>query len=205
MRIALLAFLCVSLTACGGGVSDGGADGTTGATTPPGSSTTNPPGTAPPQTETNLPKTVGAECSNPTAVLVPSGGTIARPASKGIKIELVYQGATIGVTDVREREIIPGTSSTDVFGPDTSGYWLEGRTAGKMTFQRSFRDPTNQEAFGPPPGVGGGFTNTTIPRCDAKSIQVEAPNDASVTELVVFGSPYGTQERAVELARFSIK
>ena len=206
MRIVSLLMIAISAAAWAcGGTTEGVPN--TGTPDPGVPATSNPPASNPPvsdQPPTIHPPTTtttGADCPNPTSVLVGSGGTIARPTGSALRLQLVYQGSSIGVKQVRGVDmILPGGD-----GPfsDNSGYWVETRSASKTTYQRLFRDPTIQEA---PAGPGGsGFMNSTIDRCVAKTISADVPNDSSMNELIIFGSPYGTQDRAVELARFSIQ
>jgi hypothetical protein len=148
--------------------------------------------------------TTGTACPDPATVLVPSGGAITRPPSgSALRLQLVYQGSSIGVTDIRGVDMIIGPSDGPFVAGKVSGYWAETRTATATVYQHLFRDPTVREAPGAP--GGGGFTSSTMERCAKKIILVDVPNDASAKELVIFGSPYGTQGAAVELARFTLK
>jgi len=193
--------------ACGGATSE--VPGSGEATKPGATGATDPPSTGAGTSGDDTPKvnvgpqTAGADCPVPTPVLVASGGTIARPTGSALRLELVYQGSSIGVTQVRGVDkILPGSNSPLVTSAN-SGYWFEARSGTSIVYQRGFRDPTNQEAPSGPNGEP--FSNSTIDRCRAKSISADVPNNAAVTEIVVFGSPYGTQDAAVELARFGLK
>jgi hypothetical protein len=209
VSVLMIGIAASALVACGGattGTSDGtgtnaGTGTGTGDTPKPGASTDVPSLADPPSVP--KPGLVGEACSNPTSVLVPSGGTIVRPTGSALRLQLVYQGSSIGVTTMRGVDMLLDPSS----GPYTPGvvaaYWVETRTAAKTTYQHWLLDPTNQEGFGGPNGEG--FSNSTIPVCTPKYIQADVPNDGTTSELVVYGSPYGTQDAAVELARFTVK
>jgi hypothetical protein len=218
MRIVSLLMIGVAagafgLVACGGattGTGDGTGAGTgtggtgtnTGDTTRPGVSA-DPPSSDPPSTNVQGPGVVGASCPNPTSVLVPSGGVIARPAGSALRLQLVYQGTAIGVTNVRGVDMILPPPSGPFTPGAVAGYWVETRSASATTYQHIFQDPTVQEGFGGP--GGGDFSNTTIDRCTAKIILADVPNDGSTSEVVIYGSPYGTNDGAIELARFTVK
>jgi hypothetical protein len=204
MRTSILALgLATTLMACGG--STAGSDGPSpGAGTPtagdnrsPASSVTDAPKGASEST------TSAGSCPTPATVLVPSGGVIARPAGSALRLQLVYQGTSIGVKEVRGVDMILAPADGPFAAGEVSGYWVESRSGATTTYQHLFRDPTVQEAPGAPDGSG--FTNSTIERCTEKLILADVPNDGSATEILVFGSPYGTQDAAIELARFTIK
>ncbi len=145
----------------------------------------------------------GALCANPTPVIVPRGGTITRPKGSALRLQLVYQGAAIGVTQVRGVDMVLAPSGGPFVPGKAGGYWVESRSSAALLYQVPFRDPTVREAPGAP--GGGGFSNSTIDRCEPKIILADVPNDSSASELRVYGSPYGTVETAVELARFELK
>ena len=194
--------------ACGGATSTP-LDGEGTEPTKPAATSADPPASQPPSTGNDTPKVddgpkiVGAECPNPTSVLAASGGTITRPAGSALRLRLVYQGASIGVTNVRGVDMILAPNGGPYTPGGNSGYWFETRSATTTTYQRLFRDPTNQEAPGGPNGEP--FMNSTIGRCVAKTFEADVPNNSAATEIVIYGSPYGTQDLAVELARFAIK
>jgi hypothetical protein len=203
MRIVSLLTVLVAVTAgaCGGsttGTGEAGGDPPNG-TRPPSSDDLPTPDQPPP-----LPRIVGADCPSPTTVLVPSGGLIARSAGSVLRLRLVYQGSSMGLTDLRGADMVLPKDAGPFKPGEVAGYWVEVQSAAKATlYQRTFQDPTNQEGF---PGPNGeGFSNSTIDRCVAKTFAVDVPNDADVRDVVIFGSPYGTNQGAVELARFSIK
>lgn len=209
--ISLLSIVLVaSAAACGGAtgseISGGAGTGGPGAEPgKPGASGTEAPGSEPgvPAKRGGAGGVAGAECATPTNVLVASGGTIARPDGSALRLQLVYQGASIGVTNIVgvDKLLSPGGGPFTAGG--TSGYWVEARSGTHATYQHLFRDPTNLEA---PAGPGGqGFSNSTIDRCMPKSISADVPNSTLLTEIVIYGSPYGTQDVAIELARFAVK
>ena len=144
-----------------------------------------------------------APCAKPSPVVVASGGTITRPTGSALRLQLVYQGAAIGVTQVRGVDMVLAPADGPFAPGKVSGYWVESRSAAAPLYQHLFRDPTVREAPGAP--GGGGFSNSTIDRCEPKIILADVPNDPAATELRVYGSPYGTVEAAVELARFKLK
>lgn len=76
---------------------------------------------------------------------------------------------------------------------------LEG-ASGQTIYTRVVSDPTVVEGV----LADGGLVAGRAPFCDAKVIHVDAPNDPSATALVVYGSPYATDDPAIELARFSL-
>ncbi len=200
-----------TLVACGGatsGTSDTSGTSGEGTADPPrpgaGASTADPGKSDPPAgTTTSTPGVVGETCPSPTPVIVASGGVITRPAGSALRLQLVYQGSSIGVTNARGVDMILYPADGPFEAGKISGYWYETRSGATTTYQQAFQDPTNQEAPGGPNGEG--FQNSTIDRCSAKTIQADVPNNPSTTEIIVFGSPYGTQGAAVELARFTVK
>ncbi len=223
MRIVSLlmgsALSAMTLAACGGATASVPADGTgagtntgTGTGSDPGSSAGtvngNDPGNDLPQPGVHRPAqggVIGATCATPTRVLVAPNGLISRPDGSALRLQVVYQGSELGVTDVRGVDMILPPSDGPFKAGAVSGYWFETRRTGadtSPTYQHLFQDPTNQEAA--PGPNGGGFGNSTLDRCTPKYISVDVPNNAGFTELAVFGSPYGTQDPAVELGRFSI-
>lgn len=134
--------------------------------------------------------------------LVEPGGTLAtRPTGTVLRISLAYQGTRVAITDVTGlTKILPPSVGPFQAGIN-AGYWFELRTAGDAVLDtRLIQDPTTQEA----PGPDGGFTNSVRPLCDEKTFEVVVPNDPTAHYAVVFGSPYGTQLAATELARFKI-
>lgn len=145
-----------------------------------------------------------SEC-RPTDVAVEPGGTVQpRPSGSVLRLALVYQGSYLGIRKIAGVTMTI-SSSDGPFQPDTtSGYWAELRDGtGAVLYTDAFQDPTRIEAPGGP-GGDGGFMNSTRPLCEAKSISVDLPNDAAGKSIVVFGSPYGTQEVATEIARFNL-
>lgn len=147
------------------------------------------------------PKPVTADCPDPANVIVANGETLARPSGGGaLRLLLVYQGASLGIQNARGVDMVVAQAD----GPfaDNAGYWIETGTATSTLYTRLLLDPTVQEASG---GPGGAFSNSTVARCQAKSIRADVPNDPAATEIRVFGSPYGTQERAVLLARYALQ
>jgi hypothetical protein len=215
MRIVSLLMVSVAVSAavlagCGGATADGGSTGESGTTTTgPGTTTGNdskpgvsdPPVVHPPINGKG-PGLVGAACPAPTSVSVGPGGTIARPTGSALRLQLVYQGSDIGVTEARGVDMILPPPSGPFEAGKVAGYWVEARTATGASYQHFLQDPTMIEAVGE---GGGGFTNLPVDKCAAKTILADVPNDPSTTELRVYGSPYGTNDGAVELARFTVK
>lgn len=132
-----------------------------------------------------------------------NGGAIVRPVGSALRLQLVYQGSSIVVSNVRGVYIILASGDGPLLPTKVAGYWYETRSGTTTAYQHLFRDPTNQE--GAPGGPNGQFSNSTIDRCVAKTILADVPNDPSTTEIVVYGSPYGTQDVALELARFAVR
>jgi hypothetical protein len=201
----LMVGLCgssMAVAACGGAtVATGGEPAATGATTPPGGDDGVPPPSAPPSTTAPGPGLGGESCLYPTLVLVASGGTIARAAGPTLRLELVYQGSSIGVTRVRGLDRgIPPSSGPFTVG-EVAGYWVEARSGTTTTYQQYVQDPTVAEGLGGPSGAG---STATLPVCEPKPIIAELPNEGT-TEVIVYGSPYGTNAPAGELARFTVK
>src|SRR5688500_185574 len=60
---------------------------------------------------------VTTECANAESVIVKSGETITRPSGSALRLELVYQGSSIGVRKVRGVDMILQKSD----GPFTPG------------------------------------------------------------------------------------
>lgn len=195
----LLASVACFALGCGGVAERAPSDGTRDPQ--PAATGTTPPVTAKPG-ETKPGD--GPACPTPAPVLVANGGTIVRPAGSALRLQLVYQGSSIGVSNVRGVDMILGPSGGPFAAGKGSGYWFETRSASGVVYQHLFQDPTRQEAPGDP-STSGGFSNSTLDRCVAKTILADVPNNASTTELIVYGSPYGTSDAAIELARFSLK
>jgi hypothetical protein len=144
----------------------------------------------------------GTDCDAPAEVLVSSGGRIARPVGSVLRLTLVYQGAGIGVRSVDEVDMVIAPTDGPLREGVNSGYWAETRDAAAALYQRTLRDPTVQEAPADPDG--GDYSNATVDRCEPKTLLVDVPNDPAATELRIYGSPYGTQLAATELARFTL-
>jgi hypothetical protein len=218
MRIVSLLMVSVAVSAvalagCGGATAGGtGGDETGPSTTKgPGSGTTtggdtktvvtDPPVVHPP-INGHGPGSVGTTCATPTAVSVGPGGTIARPAGSALRLQLTYQGTEIGVNEARGVDMILSPADGPFTPGKIAGYWVEVRSGSATTYQHIFEDPTKLEAVGE---GGSGFTNLPVDRCTAKLILADVPNDPSTTDLVIYGSPYGTNDGAVELGHFTIK
>jgi hypothetical protein len=199
MRPTLLSLLLgLGLAACGGATTSEPAPNDPGPGTTPG------PGTGTPGTGTDPAGPVTTECPNAEPVIVKSGGEIARPSGSALRLSLVYQGSSIGVTQLRgiDKTLSP---SDGPFEPGkVSGYWADllGGNGARL-YTQLFMDPTRLEAPASP--GGSDWKNTTRDRCEAKTIALDVPNDPIATTLVVYGSPYGTFEGAIELARFTLK
>jgi hypothetical protein len=183
MRIAGL-FMVAALAACGGatsGTSDPAGEGTTADPTGAGGAKADPPGGAhedpPASGGQTTPSVVGETCANPTTVIAASGGSIARPVGSALRLQLVYQGSSIGITQVRGVDKVLSPADGPFTAGKVSGYWFETRSPTTTTYQRLFQDPTNLEAPGDP--GGGGFMNFTIDRCTPKHFLADVPNDPS--------------------------
>jgi hypothetical protein len=198
-----LPLVCFILAACGGATNEPSGPSGAGNETPAATSTSTEPAQAPGRddSQTNALKN---DCASPAAVIAKSGSTIRQPVGSVQRFQLVYQGSEIGVTSLRGVDMIVAGSDGPLAAGKNSGYWAEVRdAAGKTTFTRLLRDPTNVEA--PPPPGGGNFTNATVDKCIAKTILVDVPRSPSGSVLVIFGSPYGTQEAAAEISRFTLE
>ena len=227
MRIVSLFLVSVAASAlalvgCGGATTGSDGTGTPGPASTSGTGSSgrigatagsgDDPGNDLPQpgTGTNLhpptngqgPGTVGATCASPTSVSVAPGGVIARPVGSALRLQLTYQGTDIGVTDARGVDMTLAPADGPFTPGKVAGYWVEARSGKTTTYQHLFEDPTTMEAVGP---GGEGFMNLPIDRCTPKLILADVPNDPSTTDLVIFGSPYGTNDGAVELGHFTIK
>jgi hypothetical protein len=188
---------------CGGGVATEAA--VKDSPRDPQAPTSQPSASAPSASSSASTKPGDAPCEKPAPVVVASGGTITRPTGSALRLQLVYQGAAIGVTQVRGVDMVLPPADGPFAAGKVSGYWVESRSATAPLYQHLFRDPTVREAPPPPGPGGGGFSNSTIDRCEPKIILADVPNDPAATELRIYGSPYGTVEAAVELARFKLK
>jgi hypothetical protein len=219
MRIVSLLMVSVAVSAvllvgCGGATAGGGSTDESGAgtTTGPGRGTTtgndpkpsvtDPPVVHPPIVNGNAPGTVGTTCAMPTLVSVGAGGVIARPVGSALRLQLTYQGTEIGVNEARGVDMILSPADGPFTPGKVAGYWVEARSGTATTYQHLFEDPTKLEAVG---AGGSGFTNVPVDRCAAKLILADVPNDPTTTDLVIYGSPYGTSDGAVELGHFTIK
>ena len=154
-----------------------------------------------PPTNGHGPGTIGAKCASPTKVSVGPGGTIGRPVGSALRLQLTYQGSDIGVTDARGVDMLLSKGDGPFTPGAVAGYWVETRSAGATIYQHLLQDPTTIEAVG---AGGSGFTNLPVDRCAAKIILADVPNSPSITDVVIFGSPYGTNDGAVELGHFTI-
>lgn len=145
--------------------------------------------------------TDAAVCAPPAGVVVPAGGTLSRPAQSVMRITLVYQGAAIGVTAMNGVTMIVPPSSGALSPGVNAGYWFALESATQTLYTRAFADPTIGEGV----SDDGGLFAGPVPRCTPKTIHIDVPSDAAATTLVVYGSPYGTDDPAVELGRFSVQ
>lgn len=147
-----------------------------------------------------------AECANPTRVIARSGESIARPGGVGLRLYLIYQGASVGLRSIDGVEASPPRLGPNAAGPVAGlhpGYWGELRDAdGAKLFFEMFPDVGEREV--PPAASGGEFSHVAVDRCEPKLMAAFVPNDPSATDFVVFGSPYGTQAPAVEIGRFKL-
>ncbi len=198
MRFALL--LLLACVACGGNAES------TAPTTPPatGEEPKAPDSETPGNTEStgNTGGTVGSECANAESVLVKSGETITRPTGSVMRLELIYQGTSIGVRKVRGVDMIIKPSAGPFAAGTNTGYWADVVDAsGAVMYTQLVRDPTRVEA--PPSPGGNDWKNATVAQCNPKTILVDIPNEAGT--LVIYGPPYGTQNASSELARFTMK
>jgi hypothetical protein len=228
MRIVSLLMVSVAASAlalagCGGATAGGDATGTGSPKSDPGTSVgtsggsgtsgtsggvnADDPGNDLPQigihppTNGHGPGTVGTTCATPTQVSVGPGGTIARPVGSVLRLQLTYQGSDIGVTQARGVDMLVSKGDGPFTPGAVAGYWVETRSAGATIYQHLLEDPTKIEAVG---AGGSGFTNLPVDRCVAKIILADVPNNPSITDIVIYGSPYGTNDGAVELGHFTI-
>lgn len=197
MRFSSL--FCCFLLACGGATNEPSGPSAGNVSETPSQTPSQASGTNDSQTATNTPKN---DCASPAPMIAKNGTTIRQPVGSAQRFQLVYQGSEVGVTALRGVDMIIGGSDGPFAAGKNSGYWAEVRDASnKTTFTRLFQDPTRQEA----PAGNGGFSNGTIDACIAKTILVDVPRSPSGSVLVIFGSGYGTQGAASELARFTLE
>lgn len=184
------------LCACGGATNE-----------PSGPTTSSSSETAPSQSHGDAPKTEAKtdaknDCASPAPVIAKSGTTIRQPVGSVQRFQLVYQGSDVGVTSLRGVDMIIAGSDGPFSAGKNSGYWAEVHDpSGKTTFTRLLQDPTRLEA----PGPNGTFTNGTVDKCIAKTMLVDVPRSTTGSVLVIFGTGYGTQGTASELARFTLE
>jgi hypothetical protein len=135
-------------------------------------------------------------------VIARAGGSLSRPKGSALRFQLVYQGASIGVSELRGVDKIVGPSDGLFQAGKNSGWWAElEASSGAKVFTRLLQDPTVLEG----PGAHGGLVNVTVDACKPKIVLVDVPNDPAGTVLVVFGTDASSGGRARELARFQIK
>jgi hypothetical protein len=198
MRFSSLFFFFTCLVACGGATNEP-TETPTGGSTP--STAPETPAKTPGSNDSQTTTAPASDCPDPAATIAKSGTTIRQPVGSAQRFQLVYQGSAIGVSALRGVDMIIGGSDGPFTAGKNSGFWAEVHDAsGKTTFTRLLMDPTRQEA----PAGNGGFTNSTIDKCIAKTILVDVPRSPSGSVLVVFGSPYG-QPTASELGRFTLE
>ena len=144
---------------------------------------------------------VDAGCPNTVQnVVVPPGGTLQpRPTGSTLRLRLSYLGSAVYVTNALGMDLALAPSAGPFAAGVNAGYWAELQDgAGTTLYTELLRDPTVLEGV----SDDGGFANGTVPRCTEKLISVDVPNDPSGHALVIFGSPYGTQDAATEIGRF---
>ena len=191
-------FLFVLLAACGG-ATDETADPANGSTSQTPSS--DVPQQTPESDDGTPPATAPSECASPATVIATSGSTIRQPVGSVQRFQLVYQGSAVGVAALRGVDMTISGSDGPFIPGKHSGYWAEVRDAsGAATFTRLFQDPTRVEA----PGNNGGFSNSTVDKCIAKTILVDVPRSPTGSVLVIFGNGYA-QGTAAELGRFTLE
>lgn len=156
---------------------------------------------------TSTPDAGGDGCADAGAltVQVPPGGTVTRPPQSVLRLLFVYRGSQVSISSLfGATKVLP--PSDGPFQPGVnSGYWAELQSAtGQTLFTRLFQDPTRLEVPPPPPPSDGGFSNVTIPECDAKFIFLDLPNNLQAKRIVIFGNGYGSSGFAQELGRFTL-
>jgi hypothetical protein len=192
---------CSLVAACGGSVEPAAGAPSNGPASQAATDAGGSPSTSADSGMTGGEKTA-SDCKDPEPVLASSGGSLARPSGSALRLELVYQGSEIGIREARGVPMVLSPADGPFVAGYNAGYWAELRdTSGRTTFTRLLQDPTVLEA----PGANGGFTNSTVDRCQPKPILLDVPNDPLAKTLVVFGSGYGTQSAAAELARFTLR
>jgi hypothetical protein len=156
---------------------------------------------------TSPPDAGGDGCADAGAltVLVPPGGTVTRPPQKVLRITFVYRGSQVSISNLFGANMTLPPSDGPLQPGVNSGYWaeLQGAT-GQTLFTRRFQDPTRLEVPPPPPPSDGGFSNVTIPECDAKFFFLSLPNNLQAKRVVIFGNGYGSTGVAQELGRFTL-
>lgn len=206
------AFAWLGLLACGGAVTNPTGtpdpdDTTVGEKTPPksagsssGDDTSTDPRGHPTPIHSGPSGPIGSECPKPTNALVTAGGLIVLFGGSALSLQLTYQGSAIGVTEVRtvDKTLVP---SVGPFAAGTdAGYWADvlDRSTGARLYTQSLQDPTHIEGIGE-----DGFSQILVDKCQPKLLLLDIPHSAPST-IVIYGSPYGTSDAAVELARFQV-
>jgi hypothetical protein len=141
-------------------------------------------------------------CTPPTDVIVPAGGTLARPSGSALRLEVVYQAGDVMIENARGVDMTLPPGDTVLEAGVNSGYWYELRNAsGETLYTRTFQDPSRIEV----PLADGTMTTIPIPRCTPVTVAADVPNRSDGVALVFFGSPHGTMKGARELTRFTLR
>lgn len=139
------------------------------------------------------------QCESPTPTTVASGDAFDRPAGPIVRLQVVYQGSTMGIQSIAGVDMAIAPSDGPLEAGKNGGHWfVVVDQAQQPLYTRLFNDPSLKET------VPGRNPAELRPICDPKFLMMDFPNNPSATAVIVFGSPYGTQEAAEEIARFTI-
>ena len=144
------------------------------------------------------------ECPLRTPVLAKSGGEVTLPNAAAMRFELVYKGHNLGVRVIKPIEATSATGDGPFTPAKTTGYWVELRDASnRILFTRKIVDPSHAET--PRESESDPQRRVALEMCAPKAIFFELPQVSGATQLVMFGSPYGTDSPAEEIGRFTLR